>query len=270
MEDASHPFNPRHFGAHVNTAGASYWSMTVVSLVDYAYGVEPNQVTGPEWTTADFFDIEARFPEGADKKDDRRMLQSLLKDRFKLAFHIEKRQLEIYALVVGQHGEKLKPSPPDPASPETDPPLKPGDSNVGEAPAKSKITTTPDGSSSVSMGIRGTFTVKFDRESWSNHVELSKITMEALAGRLSNCLGSGVHKVVDETGIKGNYQVAYDCPVPGRPLPAGTGAAGTLPSDPEDGSLLTRSLDALGLKLEKRKVLMDVYVIDHAERPSAN
>ena len=243
--------------------------MTVGYLVDYAYGVESVQVTGPEWTTADRFDIEARFSEGADKNQDRKMLQALLKDRFKLAFHIDKRQLEIYALVVGQHGEKLKPSPPDPPSPEAAAPLKPGDSNAGESPAKSNIITKSDGSSTVSMGSRGTFTAKFDQESWSNHLEFSKTTMEALAGRLSNCLGSGVHKVVDETGIKGNYQVAYDCPLPGRPLPAGTGAAGT-PSDPEDGSLLTRSLDALGLKLEKRKVPMDVYVIDHVERPSAN
>ena len=43
-----------------------------------------------------------------------------------------------------------------------------------------------------------------------------------------------------------------------------------LPSDPEDGSALTRSLNALGLKLEKRKAPLDVYVIDHVERPSEN
>jgi uncharacterized protein (TIGR03435 family) len=33
---------------------------------------------------------------------------------------------------------------------------------------------------------------------------------------------------------------------------------------------LNKSLDAMGLKLEKRKVQMDIYVIDHVEKPSEN
>ncbi len=267
--DASHLFNPRHFWAHVNPAGASYWSMSVGNLLEYAYGVESFQVTGPEWTTADRFDVETRFPEGADKKDDRKMLQALLKERFKLAFHIEKRELEGYALVVGKHGEKLKPSLPDPASAEIDP-SKPGENNAGEGAAQSKITKNQDGSSTVDMGKRGTQTLKFDQELNAIHFEVSRMTMAELAGRLGNCLGSGVHNVVDETGLKGNYQLAWDCPNP-MPRPAmGTGAAGTLPSDPQDNSSLARSLDALGLKLEKRRIPMDVYVIDRVERPSEN
>ena len=268
--DASHPFNARHFGAHVTPAGASYGSMTVGNLVDYAYGVESFQVTGPEWITAERFDIEARFPEGADKKDDRKMLQGLLRDRFKLAFHVDKRELEGYVLVVGKHGERLKPSLPDPATPETNATLKSGDNNVEEPPARSKMSTTQDGASKIVLGKKGTFSVKIDQEHWANHFELSKMTMEELAERLSTCLGSGMHKVVDETGIKGNYQVAYDCPLP-VPRPPGRDATGTLlPSDPQDGSLLIRSLEALGLQLEKRKMPMDVYVIDHVHRPSEN
>jgi uncharacterized protein (TIGR03435 family) len=43
-----------------------------------------------------------------------------------------------------------------------------------------------------------------------------------------------------------------------------------LPSDPQGSYLLIQSLDALGLKLEKRKMPMDVYVVDHVERPSGN
>ena len=268
--DASHPFNSRHFGAHVNPAGASYWSMTVGNLVDYAYGVEPFQVTGPEWGNADRFDIEAKFPGEADKKDDRQMLQAILKERFNLTFHIEKRELEIYALVVGKHGEKLRPSFPDPATPAADTSLRPTDGKAGAGQTKSEVTKNQDGSSTIHRGTRGTQTIKFDQENWANHFEFSKMTMEELAGRLSSCMGSGVHKVFDETGVIGSYQVALDCPLPRPPVQAATGAAGALPFDPEDGSLLTRSLDALGLKLEKRKMLMEVYVIDHVEKPSEN
>jgi uncharacterized protein (TIGR03435 family) len=96
------------------------------------------------------------------------------------------------------------------------------------------------------------------------------MTLEELAMRLGGCLGRDQHKVDDRTGIKGDYQIAFDCPM-GRPKPATDG----IPSDPESSPLagsspLVESLDALGLKLEKRKVPMDVYVIDHSEKPSAN
>jgi uncharacterized protein (TIGR03435 family) len=268
--DPSYRFDPKHYWVHVNAAGASYWSMTPASLLSYAYDVELFQVAGPEWTSHDRYDIEARFPEGADKKDQRRMLQALLKERFKLAFHIEKRELEGYVLVVGKHGEKLKPSLLEPANPETAVPSSPADATVAAAASPSKITKNPDGSSTIDMGKRGTQTLKFDQEQWAMHYERSRISMEELAQNLRTCLGTGVHKVVDETGIQGTYQIAWDCPQPTPRPPTRADAAGTLASDPQDGSSLTRSLEALGLKLEKRKMPQDVYVIDHVERPSEN
>jgi uncharacterized protein (TIGR03435 family) len=268
--DASHPFNPRHFWAHVSQTRASYWSMTLGFLITYAYDVHPFEVISPEWANADRFDIEATIPEGADKQDDRRMLQVLLKDRFKLAFHIEQRELEGYVLVVGKHGARLKPSLPDPANPAADVSVDPGDSNAGEVLAKSKVTRNQDGSSTVNMGKRGIETFKFDQENWATHYEYSKMTMEDLARKLNGCLGSGVHNVEDQTGIKGTYQVAYDCPL-GAPRPsAGRDVSGALPLDPQDNASLIRSLDALGLKLEKHKAMREVYVIDHVERPSEN
>jgi uncharacterized protein (TIGR03435 family) len=270
LMDAAHPFSPRHFWAHVSPAGASYWTMTLENLIAYAHNTEPFEFKGPEWTHTDHYDIEARFPEGADKKDNRKMLQTLLKDRFKLEFHIEKKELESDVLVVAKNGPKLKPSLPDPAISDTDSPLKPGESYVGDGPTKSKMTKNPDGSSTIDMGKRGTQTVKFDRETSSMHFEASKMTLGELAARLSNCLGKGIHKVEDQTGITGNYQIAFDCPMPGPRPPTGRETAGLLPTDPQDGYALIRSLDALGLKLEKRKMLQDVYFIDHVARPSDN
>jgi uncharacterized protein (TIGR03435 family) len=268
--DAAHPFDPAHFWAHVYQARASYWSMTLDSLVTYAYSVQQFQVSGPEWTNADRFDIEARFPKGAAKVDEKDMLRALLKDRFKLAFHIEKRELDGYVLVVGKHGAKLRPSLPDLAKPETDSSLTPANINVGEEHAKPEITSNSDGSSTLDRGIEGTQTVKFDQKRWATHYEISKMTMEELAGRLTGCLGSGVHYVEDRTGIKGNYQVAFDCPLGTARSAISGDTSDTLPSDPQASSSLSQSLSALGLKLLKHKILLDVYVIDHVEKPSAN
>jgi uncharacterized protein (TIGR03435 family) len=58
-----------------------------------------------------FYDIVAIAPEGTMPTRDefRRMLQTLLADRFQLKAHIEKRQVPVYALVVGKGGPKLRP-----------------------------------------------------------------------------------------------------------------------------------------------------------------
>jgi len=198
------------------------------------------------------------------------MLQALLKERFKLTFHIEKKEMESYVLVVGKQGAKLKASLPDPPKSDPDAPLKPGESYVGEGDAKSKMTVNPDGSRTMTMNGR-TSTFKFDMESWSNHFEDSKMTMMELASRLGGCLGSREgNKVDDQTGLKGDFQVAFDCPMPGRNPTIHNDASDSMPSDPQGGGSLNKSLDAMGLKLEKRKVQMDIYVIDHVEKPSEN
>ena len=268
--DPSFHFDGTHYWAHINGAGASYWYMTLVNLVCYAYGVQSFQVTAPDWASTVKFDTDARFPEGADQKDERKMLQSLLEDRFKLTFHIESRQLDSYVLVVGKNGQKLKPSLPDPISPELAAPLNSGDNNPSNARAKPAVNNHSDGSATVNMGKRGTMMIKLDWEHWAQHFELSRVTINDFAKRLSPCLTDGEHKIIDETGIKGSYQVAYDCPLPGRRPSAAKDAADTLPADPQGNFSLIQSLDALGLKLEKRKLPMDVYLIDHVERPSEN
>jgi len=261
------PFDPRTCCGRFSAGRATYKYSTLKELAAHAYDVKLPQVSGPEWTASEHFDIEAILPEGAAKEDERKMLQALLEERFKLAFHIEKREVEVYALVVGKHGANLKPSPPDPPEPDPDAPLKPGESYAGEGNWKAKVTTNKDGSSTSSMGKRGTQTFKFDSETMTMHWERSKMTMEELVGLLPIYMGTdgfGRYIVVDQTGIKGNYQVAIDYSLPGVP------ASDTVASDPQGAGALTRSLDALGLKLEKRKAPIDVYVVDHVEKPSEN
>jgi uncharacterized protein (TIGR03435 family) len=58
------------------------------------------------------FDIHAKLPAGGSEEQVPQMLQALLVDRFKLAAHREQKEQNVYALVVGQDGSKLEPSPP--------------------------------------------------------------------------------------------------------------------------------------------------------------
>ena len=72
---------------------------------------------GPSWmdSDSDRFDIVANAPGvGTPTGDDvRRMLQSLLADRFQLKFHRETKERPVYALVAAKNGPKLKESAPD-------------------------------------------------------------------------------------------------------------------------------------------------------------
>jgi uncharacterized protein (TIGR03435 family) len=79
----------------------------------------------------------------------------------------------------------------------------------------------------------------------------------ALASSLSTTLG---RQVVDKTDLKGPYRFSLKWTPDDEPAPA----TGNAPS------LVTAIQEQLGLKLESTKGLVDVLVIDHAEKPSAN
>jgi len=70
-----------------------------------------NQVTGgPSWIDETYFDVEAKAEDSTTIRQDqlRQMLQALLKDRFKLAFHKETKDISGYVLVTAKDGFKLK------------------------------------------------------------------------------------------------------------------------------------------------------------------
>src|SRR5438034_7733968 len=58
--------------------------MSLADLIRTAYAVKPYQVIGPDWMSAQRFDISAKMPDGATKEQVPAMLQALLAERFKL------------------------------------------------------------------------------------------------------------------------------------------------------------------------------------------
>ena len=62
------------------------------SLIELAYRVKDQQVSGgPNWMDSARYDIEAKLPKGAAAGSHRRMLQTLLTDRFQLRLRTEAR-----------------------------------------------------------------------------------------------------------------------------------------------------------------------------------
>ena len=97
-------------------------NVTVKDLVEEAYGVPADQVSGgPDWLDKQRFDIQAKIPDEVWQKIAKLdfharqqctdlMLQSLLKSRFQLAIDKEPKELRVYALVVAKGGPKLRPA----------------------------------------------------------------------------------------------------------------------------------------------------------------
>ena len=105
----------------------TYSNVTLKNVLMNAYGVKGYQISGPSWLDSERYDIAAKIPKGATKEQFMLMLQNLLAERFKLTLHREKKDLPMYALVVGKSGPKMKESvdgavPADGAGPPPPPP----------------------------------------------------------------------------------------------------------------------------------------------------
>ncbi len=83
---------------------------SVTDLVTLAYGFHLQQIAGaPSWAESEKFDIEGEADgEGVPNLDQwKLMLRKMLADRFHLAFHMEKKELSVYALTVAKTGMKM-------------------------------------------------------------------------------------------------------------------------------------------------------------------
>jgi uncharacterized protein (TIGR03435 family) len=263
---------PRNDGEMV-----TYTRMSIKSLVRVAYGVKDYQVTGPAWMDSLQFDISAKIPDGGSKDDAPEMLKALLKERFQLAVHIEKKDHPIYALVVGKGGPKLKPAEIAPAGAEPKiagnappPPPPPPGAGGGRGPGG----PLPPGGMRMQMGPNG------------GHIETRAATLPRFAESISRFLD---RPVIDQTGIEGTYDFTLDissdemanmmaqmrASMPmmgagrGGPGPGGGGDQG--PGNmPEAGSVF-QSIQQYGLKLEPKKAAMDIVTIDSAlKTPTEN
>jgi len=261
-----------HVGMKIDAARVDIGSMSLADLIRVAYRVKPYQVSGPDWMASERFDVLAKLPEGGSREQVPEMLQALLAERFKLAAHRESKEHAVYALVVGKNGPKLNESAPDAEAPTTTDDANPQVRISGRGEnTQVSISGGQIGTAHMSVGPNGTM-----------HLEAPKMNMAAFADTLSRFFD---RPVVDLTELKGTYQVALDLSMedlrtaartmgymaPG--LGGGRGGAGPpadAASDP-GGLSIFAAVQQLGLKLEPRKVPLDLVVIDHLEKaPTEN
>jgi uncharacterized protein (TIGR03435 family) len=223
-------------------------------LIEHAYGVQDYQILGiPNGLSSDTYEINAKMDSATadalaklSREESnltvKHMLQTVLADRLKLVVHWETRQLPVYLLIVAKNGLKLKES-------------KPGDDYANGSKGV-------DGSP-LGAGFSMMYTTPF-----SNTFRAQAIAISGLAMNLAGPLG---RPVLDKTGLTGKYDVTLEF----APLKMSEGAAPNgQPASTSTGTDVPFLFDAiqrqLGLKLESGKGPVEVIVIDHIERPSAN
>jgi uncharacterized protein (TIGR03435 family) len=109
--------NSKRTGFHLNGQHVSTTNETLSNLISLAYGVHQKQIVdGPPWLETDKYDIDGISNVAGEPnfKQMQGMYQKLLADRFGLTFHRQKKELSVYALVVGRSGSKLAKSLGDP------------------------------------------------------------------------------------------------------------------------------------------------------------
>ncbi len=166
-----------------------------------------------------YYEIAAVAPghTAVTREQSRRMLQSLLADRFKLQFHREMREIAVYELVVDKNGPALKPG-------------------TGDNPCASRIGPVQP-------------------QDRNYRYQFTNCAVDGLADSLP-----ADRPVLNKTGLTGRYDVTFFV-TPDFKLRDS--------SEPGDISVLD-AVRRLGLRMKPEKAQLEVFVVDHIEKPEGN
>ena len=188
-------------------------STSLKAIIAWAFAAKEYQISGPDWLDTTRFDISAKSGDETTEDRMRLMMQGLLADRLKLAYHRANKETQCYALVIGKNGSKLVESTSE------------GESEVNPDQSRMQIT-------------------------------FLRTPLSALTDLLYLFLRT---PVVDETGLNGKYDLTVNA------MKYMSMANDSGPMDPVS-LIMTAVQEELGLKLESRKVSLDMLVIDHVEK----
>jgi uncharacterized protein (TIGR03435 family) len=224
----------------VGNGGGGGRDVTLTMLIATAYQIQQFQISGgPSWIHSDRFDVEGKAEDPkADYAQLRLMLQSLLEDRFKLKLHRETQKSSVYELVVGKGGPKIKLAA-DQESPDVNGPSSPG-------------SPRPN---------RGGF--RFGPGSMIGNAATLSLFARFLSQRLDRM-------VIDKTSLAGRFDIDLLWTPSVGENPFDFGGNPIPPADSLRPSIFGAIQEQLGLKLEPARGPVEVLVIDHVEKPTAN
>jgi uncharacterized protein (TIGR03435 family) len=149
------------------------------------------------------------------------------------------------------------------------------DENKTNRPDPIQVSGDPQKGGLTIRGAGQTGAMKISMVDGQIHMTAERLTMAQLADSLAQIVG---RPVVDQTGLTGNYQVAFELSVAdalaaaraaGMQVPNAPGAGGGPAdgaADPSGGTSAYKTVEKMGLKLEQRKTTVEYMVIDRLEK----
>ncbi len=248
-------------GVHTDGSQVHINSLPLRDYIARAYRVKVYQVSGPEWLTSERFDVSAKLPAGTTAEQIPEMLQTLLADRFQLKMHREKKDLPVYAIILGKPPLKLTATPPDGSNPDAVVPK--GTANVAATGSAAGV--------SVDMGNGSYYQFA------NNKFEIKKVDMDRLATVLERYVD---RPIVNLTELKGNYDLTFNVTQEEYQtmlIRVAVNAGVILPPQVTqmlDNASIASLIDGfqqLGLRFDTRKAPLDLLVIDQVlKTPTEN
>jgi uncharacterized protein (TIGR03435 family) len=233
-------------GSHIVNGRYELRSVSLLDMISTAYGIDRGKVLGgPQWLEWAQFDLTARVPRDAPADQDVQtaMLKALLADRFHLAVHPDKKDLQAYTLTAGKN-PKLKQS-----------------EDAGNPPGCRAQIGGPGATQMPGGGIR------LNRDAGPIYVDYTchNTTMEAFAKQLTQQVSQNgvISPVEDKTGLEGKWDFEFRMTLRIGPLMQSQTAS--------DNITIFDAVDKqLGLKLNPIQIPQDVLIVDKADKPTPN
>jgi bla regulator protein BlaR1 len=245
----------------VNLTGVS-----VRRLLTQAYEIHDSQIIGgPDWLGAQGYDINATLTGTPSPEQRRMMMKTLLRDRFKLTFHTEKRDLPLYALIVQRSDGRLGPGLTRIPDDECPPPGSRRGAGPGGPPPPASSPFDPNAVAACGSIVFG-----------PGRLLAHGVPIDMLSRSLANlpAITSFNRPVTNLTKLEGFYdfdfRFANDFGRGGPPPPGSPAAAPNAITPGDEPALFTALQEQLGLKLNPQRATLDVLVIDSIERPAEN
>jgi uncharacterized protein (TIGR03435 family) len=245
------PDGPVTLGARIDGAQARLVGLTMRDLLAMAYRVKIYQLSGPDWVANERYDINGKIPPGVSPEKLPEMTQSLLAERFGLKVHREKKEMPVYVLLMGK------------------PPLRLKDSVIDkDAPPPTSFTSTGTGSAqgiAINLGNGASFSFA------GGKFEAKKVTAPQIAGVLERFSD---RPVMDLTELKGTYDFEFNVsPEETQTLMIHAAVAAGVQLPPQalrllegGGNPIESGADQLGLKIDGRKMAVEIIVIDQIQK----
>ena len=223
-------------------------NLSLRDLIALAYGPARQPlpaarvIGGPDWIASQRFNVEARAagPVAPDPAFDGfpgamfGMLQSLLADRFQLVVRRETRDTPVYVLVKARTDGRLGP-------------------RMRESANGCSKRTAPG--APAPPGV----TVACDMEFTRGRISAQGMSMQVLTATLQRYVE---RLLFDETGLSGDFDANLEW--------SAEAITADNPSPASGASIFTAVQEQLGLRLESRRLPVEVVIVERAEQPTAN